>query len=395
MKEGEVILKPGREKSLLRFHPWVMSGAIAQTSGELSVGATVVVRDASGAFLGRGAWSPQSQISVRMWSFAEEAIDVQFFHRRLECCVARRRAMLPAGVANYRLVHGEADGLPGCVIDRYGDYFVCQFLSAGAERWRREILDALRALFPEAKGCYERSDTDARQREGLEERCGLLYGEEPPLLLEIEENGARFLVDVRKGHKTGFYLDQRENRAVHSWPAGGEVLNCFCYTGGFGVCAALAGARHVTQVDLSADALALARQNAERNLLPEGTFEYLQADVFQQLRKFRDEGRSFDVVILDPPKFAERHSQLERACRGYKDINLLGAKLTRPGGVLMTYSCSGAMTPELFRKVVGDACRDARREAYLLKELSQAPDHPITLNFPEGHYLTGLVLLLP
>ncbi|MBR0458905.1 MAG: class I SAM-dependent methyltransferase [Victivallales bacterium] len=396
MKESWIKLKKGRERSLLRRHPWVMSGAVEGTSGEVESGRTVEILSSSGEWLGRGAYSAESQIRARVWTFErEEAVDAAFFRRRVGACLARRRCVVPSGTEGYRLVHGEADGLPGCIVDIYGDVAVCQFLSAGAEHWREELTSAVREALPSLCGIYERSDTEARGREGLAPRCGLLWGKEPPELLTIHEDGLALQVDVRRGHKTGYYLDQRENRAVRDFYRGAEVLNCFCYTGGFGLRAAQCGAKHVTQVDISANALELARRNAALNHLPDEQFTYEKADVFQLLRKFRDMGRSFDVVILDPPKFADTHFQLEKAARGYKDINLLGAKLTRPGGILMTYSCSGAMTPDLFQKVVGDAARDAHRDAFLLRELAQAPDHPISLNFPEGRYLTGLELFLP
>ncbi|MBR4673580.1 MAG: class I SAM-dependent methyltransferase [Victivallales bacterium] len=391
----EIILQKGRERSLLRRHPWIFDGAVAAVSGAPLPGDTVEVYSFEGNWLARASYSPVSKLRARVWTFDQaEPIDQEFFNRRIDAAAAYRSRLALQNVTNaWRLVHGEADGLPGCVIDRYGDFVVCQFLCAGSEAAHEMILAALRRD-SSIRGIYERSDTDARERDGLKSRCGLLWGEEPPELFAIRENGISFLADLRTGHKTGFYLDQRDNRASLPFCHGADVLNCFCYTGGFGLRAAYEGAKSVTQVDLSAPALELARQNAELNGFYDSLFTYTKADVFEQLRRFRDMGRQFDVVVLDPPKFAETPKQLEKAARGYKDINLLGAKLTRPGGFLVTFSCSGAMTPELFAKIVGDAARDAGRSARIVRTMGQAPDHPVTLDFPEGRYLTGLQLSL-
>ena len=391
----EIILQKGRERSLLRRHPWIFDGAVAAVSGTPLPGETVEVYSFEGNWLARASYSPVSKLRARVWTFdQDEPIDQEFFNRRIDAAVAYRTRLALQKVTNaWRLVHGEADGLPGCVIDRYGEYAVCQFLCAGTEAAREMILAALKRDHS-IRGIYERSDTDARERDGLESRCGLLWGEEPPELFTIRENGLSFYANLRTGHKTGFYLDQRENRASLPFCHGAEVLNCFCFTGGFGLRAAQEGAKSVTQVDLSAPALELAQQNTELNGFDDSLFTYTKADVFEQLRRFRDMGRQFDVVILDPPKFAETPKQLEKAARGYKDINLLAAKLTRPGGFLVTFSCSGAMTPELFAKIVGDAARDAGRTARIVRTMGQAPDHPVTLDFPEGRYLTGLQLSL-
>ncbi|MDD4097352.1 MAG: class I SAM-dependent methyltransferase [Lentisphaeria bacterium] len=393
-----LILHKDRERSLQRRHPWIYSGAVAKVTGDPVPGETVEVLDASGEWLARAAYCPNSQIRARVWTFSEaEPIDEDFFRRRLQSAAAHRDQLGLSRVTNaWRVVHAEADGLPGCVIDKYDRFLVCQFLNAGAEAWRQEITAAAQATYPETIGVYERSDTDSRAREALPERCGAIHGQEPPALLSIRENGLQFLVDLKKGHKTGFYLDQRDNRALSPGAmAGGDVLNCFCYSGGFGLRAAQAGARLVVQVDAAESALDLARRNADGNGFPAGSFEYRQGDVFQVLRTFRDSRRDFSCIILDPPKFADTPGQLQKACRGYKDINLLAAKLLRPGGTLLTFSCSGAMTPELFGKVVGDAVRDAGRDARIVRCLGQAPDHPVTLNFPEGRYLTGLQLIIP
>lgn len=392
----EVVLHPQRERSLLRHHPWIFSGAVARVVGNPAAGDTVEVLGADGAWLARGAYSPASQIRLRVWTFdATEAVDDDFFRRRLASCRHYREHIGVRAQSNaWRLVHGEADGLPGCVVDRYGDFYVCQFSSVGAERWKAVIAGQLMAE-PGVRGVFERSDCDSRQREALPLTCGVLCGEEPPPLLELQENGLRVWADLQHGHKTGYYLDQRDNRALRDCYAGAaDVLNCFCYSGGFGIRAALAGAGRVTQVDAAEPALDLARQNAALNGLSDDRFRFVRGDVFQCLRRCRDARESFDVIILDPPKFADTQTQLAKACRGYKDINLLAAKLLRPGGTLLTFSCSGAMTPELFGKVVGDATRDAGRDSRVLRTLVQAPDHPLSLDFPEGHYLTGLELVL-
>lgn len=395
----QLTLKPGREKSLLRRHPWIFSGAVAGVQGDPGPGGTVEVLAADGAWLARAAWSPQSQISARVWTFdRDEKVGPDFFHRRLERALALRQSLpgLGPSITNtYRLVNAESDGLPGLVIDVYDRWLVVQCLSAGAERWKGEIVAAARALTPWAAGVYERSDVDVRAKEGLAPAAGALAGEAPPELVEVHEHGARFLVDVRAGHKTGFYLDQRDNRAVLAdYAAGREVLNCFAYTGGFGVIALKGGAAHVVNLDSSAAALELAGRNFALNGLPASQFTHQTGDAFSVLRQYRDARRQFDLIILDPPKFADSKHQVERAARGYKDINLLAFKLLRPGGRLFTFSCSGAVEPALFQKIVADAAVDAGREARIVQRLSQAPDHPVALNFPEAEYLKGLVCVV-
>lgn len=390
---SQIVVKAGRERPLRRGHPWVMSGAVDGVRGHPAPGETVDVVSAAGEWLGRGAWSPASAIRCRLWTrVAEEAVDEGFMRRRVEAAIAYRQALgwPEAGDTALRLVHGEADGLPGVTIDRYGEVLVGQFLSCGAEAWKATLVDAAMALTGCA-GFYERSDTAAREREGLTASCGLLRGEAPPELVTIREGALRFMVDVRTGHKTGFYLDQRENRKlVAAVSRDRDVLNAFAYTGGFGLAALAGGARSVLQVDTSAEALSLASRHAELNSFAPERWSCQRADVFVELRRCRDSRISFDLIILDPPKFADSRSQLEGACRGYKDINLLALKLLRPGGLLFTFSCSGAMTPELFRKVVADAAIDAGREAVALRELTQGLDHPQPLHLPEARYLTGL-----
>jgi 23S rRNA (cytosine1962-C5)-methyltransferase len=376
----------------MRRHPWIFSGAIATIQGQAQSGETVDIRSANGDWLARGAYSPTSQITVRIWSFDPHAdISAAFFRVRLQRAIEARRSFLTSGqFTAYRLVNAESDNLPGVIIDRYGDFLVCQFLTAGAEYWKRDLVAQLEELVP-SKGIYERSDVDVRTKEGLSICTGVLAGQAPPEKVEIQEGNLRFWVDIQQGHKTGFYLDQRENRAcLAEYAPGADVLNCFAYTGGFGVCALKYGAQSVTQVETSGNALELARENVTLNDLDATRVAYVQDDVFQVLRRYRDARRQFDLMILDPPKFAESRHQLAGASRGYKDINLLAMKLLRPGGILFTFSCSGLMTPELFQKIVADAAIDAGRDAQIIKRLSQAADHPVSLNFPEGGYLKGL-----
>jgi 23S rRNA (cytosine1962-C5)-methyltransferase len=389
-----VVLKPGRDKSLLRRHPWVYSGAIQRISGDAQAGETVTVQDREGNFLCLGAYSPESQIRVRAWTFdPQDPVDSDFFRSRLQAAInARLELLIPATTNAYRLVHGESDRLPGLIIDHYGEVLVLQFLSAGPEHWRETIVDNLWDLLHPA--CiYERSDVDVRRLEGLPERTGILRGELPSSQIEIQEGALRFLVDVVHGHKTGFYLDQRANRArVAQLAQGREVLDGFCYTGGFSMAALKNGARSVLAIDASEEALAGVREHIALNGLDEGQIALQPGNVFALLRTLRDSDRQFDMVILDPPKFAPSASHAERAARGYKDINLLALKLLRPGGILATFSCSGGISAELFQKIVAGAALDAGVEARILERLTQAADHPVALSFPEGEYLKGLIV---
>jgi 23S rRNA (cytosine1962-C5)-methyltransferase len=386
-------LKPGREKSLLRRHPWIFSGAVARLDGDPAPGATVDLLAADGQFLARAAYSPSSQIRARVWTFDQaELVDLDFFRRRIETALAARASLhLPSGTDALRIIHAESDGLPGLIVDHYADTLVAQFLSAGAEFWRATIADILL----EATGLesiYERSDADVRELEGLPQRTGPLRGAIPPSPFIILENNLKFNVNLATGHKTGFYLDQRENRLrVRNLAEGRDVLDCFCYSGGFTVNALAGGAKSVLSVDASAEALALCRQNVALNSPDDARHSFLEGDVFQLLRKFRDEARSFDLIVLDPPKFAPTTAQAEKAARGYKDINLLAFKLLRPGGLLVTCSCSGGVDAALFQKIVASAALDAGVDARILAHLEQAPDHPVALNFPEGAYLKGLI----
>lgn len=386
-----VTLQNKREYSILRRHPWIFSGAVAKVEGDPCAGDTVQVKAADGTLLGMGAYSPESQIRVRLWTFADSEIDATFISNRIAQAIGGRSLFLGEGATNaFRLVNAEADGIPGLIADRYGDWIVCQFTTAGVERWKKEIVEALQRYSP-CKGVYERSDVDVRTREGLLPLTGVLAGETPPERIEIVENGTRYYVDVLQGHKTGFYLDQRDNRAmVKRYANGLDVLNAFSYTGGFGVAAVTAAAASVTHVDLSEPSLALARENTALNTCHVEESTFICGNVFEVLRSFRDAAKTFDMIILDPPKFADSKGSLMKAARGYKDINLLAMKLLRPGGLLATFSCSGLMTSDLFDKVVSDAAVDAKRDFQVLKRLQQAEDHPEGLCFPEGLYLKGL-----
>jgi 23S rRNA (cytosine1962-C5)-methyltransferase len=390
-----IILKPGREKSVLRRHPWIFSGAIGGVEGNPSLGETVEVQTSAGQPLGWAAFSPHSQIQARMWTFDPKAtIDEAFFRQALTKAIEARRFLLDSGIISsdsLRLVHAESDGLPGFILDRYGEGLVMQVLSAGSECWR-DTLSALAVELTGARWLYERSDVDARRLEGLEPRTGFAAGEIPPDEVQIHENGAKLWVGIRQGHKTGYYLDQRENRLkVKQLAAGRDVLDCFSYTGSFAISVGLGGATSVLCVDSSADAIKASQRNVQLNALDLARFDWLEADVFQALRTFRDSRRSFDLIILDPPKFAQTASQAERASRAYKDINLLAFKLLRPGGLLVTFSCSGGIDEDLFQKIVAGSALDAGVDAQILERLHQGPDHPVALNFPEGAYLKGFI----
>ena len=386
-----IVLKPKREESLQRRHPWVFSGAIADIQGDPAPGTTVEVRDAGGRLCGRGAWSAAPKIAVRMWTFdPDESVDEEFLAGRIARALAGRAGMYDADGA-VRLVYAESDGLPGLIVDRYAGCLVAQFLSAGAEAWKEPIT----RLLAEQTGCttvYERSDTESRAWEGLPSAAGVLWGDAPPERITVCIDGLRFLVDVRHGHKTGFYLDQRTNRtAAGRYLKGRNVLDCFTYTGAFAATALRAGATGVTCVDASADALELARANIGLNANESSAVEYITGDVFSVLRGFRDRGRTFDAVILDPPKFAASRSAVKGACRGYKDINMMACRLLTPGGILVTFSCSQHIDPELFQRTVAFGALDAGRDVQVMEWLHQSPDHPVPLAFPEGLYLKGLI----
>lgn len=385
-----VVLKPGRERSLARRHPWVFSGAIERVDGEPAAGETVHVHSSSGALLATAAYSPRSQIRARVWSWGESAIDPRFFHQRVEdAAVARAALGIGVDTDALRLVHAESDGLPGVIADRYGDTVVMQILSTGAERWRDAIADALCGV-PGVQRVWERSDAEVRELEGLHLRSGLVRGSPAPVSTVISEHGLRFRVDIAAGQKTGFYLDQRDNRQVlRRLASGRDVLDCFSYTGGFSLNALAGGAKSLVAIDSSALALDIARANAQENGL--SSAEWIEDDVFQCLRRLRDTHRNFDLIVLDPPKLAPTAAHAERAARAYKDINLLAFKMLRPGGFLMTFSCSGGVSGALFQKIVAGAALDAGVDARIEAWLHAAADHPVALHFPEGEYLKGLL----
>ena len=397
-----IILKAGREKSLQRRHPWIFSGAIECIDGAPASGDTVPVRDTAGNFLAWAAYNAASQITARVWSWDEnETIDAEFFVTRIFNALAMRRTLgllpSPSGRGaggegeGARLIHAESDGLPGLIVDQYGDVLVMQLGGAGPEHWRDTLADILQELCRPV--CiYERSDSDGRELEGLTSRSGVLRGTLPDNV-EVTEHGLRFAVDVAAGQKTGFYLDQRDNRALTGTLAQDkDVLNCFCYTGGFSLYALRGGAKSVLSIDSSQEALQLAQRNVELNGLDSTRADWQCADVFEALRKLRDQNRKFDLIVLDPPKFAPTAAFAEKAARAYKDINLLGFKLLRPSGLLFTYSCSGGISDDLFQKIIAGAALDAGVNAQIVKKLHAAPDHPVLLSFPEGAYLKGLML---
>lgn len=388
----KIILNAGREKSLLRRHPWIFASAIRSVDMEIVPGATVDLLSSEGKFLARASYSPISQIRARVWTFEDESVDKDFFRRKIQTAIELRRMSRVENHTNaYRLLHAESDGMPGFVVDRYKDLLVLQSTTAGSDFWKEIIADVL-VEETGIQNIYERSDVDVRELEGLKPITGVLRGTSTDPQLQITEYNLKFNVDIQHGHKTGFYLDQCANRQrVGEFAKDRDVLNCFCYTGGFSIHALANGAKSVLSVDSSADALALLEENIALNRVPADRHTSIEGDVFQLLRKFRDENRSFDMIILDPPKFAPTAAHAEKASRAYKDINLLAFKLLRHGGVLFTYSCSGGIDAALFQKIVASAALDAGVDARIIEHLSQGSDHPVSLHFPEGAYLKGLV----
>lgn len=398
----DLILKKGKERSLLRRHPWVFDTAVQRLSGKPQSGETVRVLSNDGRFLAWAAFSPASTLRARCWSFREDdVIDAAWFEKKISDAVEARNVLQERTNA-VRLIFGEADGLPGLIVDRYADCLVTQFQAAGVEAHREEIADILMKVTG-AKTIFDRSDAATRQREGLPLRSELLRGEEPPEAIEVTEDGVRYGVDVRIGHKTGFYVDQRESRLTAQKAAeefrrvhgrGMRALNCFCYTGGFSLALLKGGAAEVISVDSSQDALDMAKANAERNGFDGEHAKFVCEDVFTYLRKLRDAGEQFDLVILDPPKFASNHHQVDRAARAYKDINLNGLRLLQAGGQLFTFSCSGAIDVDLFQKIVAGAVFDAGCDAWAIGRFGGGIDHPLLMTYPEGEYLKGLHLLV-
>ncbi len=384
-----LILKKGREKPLKHKHPWIFSGAVERVEGDPAPGETVEIRSFGGEFLAQGAYSPESQIRARVWSWLQDQdVSIDFFRSKIKQAI-QYREQVKYDYPMRRLIHAESDGLPGLVVDQYGEVLVLQLLSVGSDLWRDDLIQIL-AEETGAKSIYERSDVVVRKLEGLEPRTGLLFGQETEELLHIEQGGLQYWIDIRKGHKTGYYLDQRVNREVVGELCSGlSVLDCFCYSGGFSMQALKNGAESVTLVDESERALKLAEKHILSNQLPVERMTTQKGDVFEVLRKFRDQAKSFDVIILDPPKFAPTASFANRAARGYKDINLLAFKLLKPGGLLATFSCSGGISREFFLRILSGAALDAGVNARIQLHMGQSADHSINLSFPEGTYLKG------
>ncbi|HPU51452.1 MAG TPA: class I SAM-dependent methyltransferase [Burkholderiaceae bacterium] len=390
--QATLTLKPGKDRPLLRRHPWIFAGGVARVQGNPAPGDTVRVVSAEGRFLGWGAFSPASSIRARMWSFDEHAqIDDDWIAARVAAAVGRR-ADLSFVTDAVRLVFGEGDGLPGVVVDRYGGQLVVQLMSAGAERWRDAIVAGVRAVTG-LDDVYERSDAAAREREGLPIREGVICGAAPGAALAVTEHGVRYLVDVPQGHKTGFYIDQRDSRReVARHAAGRAVLNCFSYTGGFSLAALAGGAASVLSIDSSGPALARAAEQQALNGQQSAQCEWREADVFESLKQMVAAGQRFDLIVLDPPKFAPSVHHVDKAARAYKEINLKAMRLLNPGGMLFTFSCSGAIDVDLFQKIVAGAVFDAQVDVQMLRRLQAGEDHPMLMTHPEGEYLKGLLL---
>lgn len=392
---GILFLKSGRAKPAANRHPWIFSGAIDRVEGSPEPGDLVAVNDHRGDYLATGYFNPHSQIRARLLTWdPNEAIDEAFWHGRLQRAIDGRTALALEPETNaYRLVNAEADGLPGLVIDRYADYLVLQSLTMGIEK-RKEMLVGILADLLAPAGILERSDVAVRGKEGLPQASGLLWGEEAPDPFSIRENGREFAVDLKQGHKTGFYLDQRDNRAIvgrKEWVEGKTLLNVFAYTGGFSVYAASANAGQITNIDSSIPALEMAEMNVLNTAPSRTADEYIAGDAFEVLRYLRDEGAQYEAIILDPPKFAHSQGDVQRASRGYKDLNLLALQLIQAGGLLATFSCSGHISADLLQKILFGAAVDAGRDVQILAPLSQAADHPVLLTFPESAYLKGFL----
>lgn len=394
---GQIVIKAEREKPVLNQHPWVFSGTIAEVKGNPAPGEIVDVVSVKGKFLARGYWNPRSQIQVRILTWRDEPVDEGWWHTMIARAIESRAIYGERDAA--RLINAENDFLPGLVVDRYGDWLVLQALTLGIDQRKTMIAEVLAEQL-QPRGIYERSDVDVRRKEGLNEVKGLLWGEEPPPLIEVREFERTLLIDVRSGHKTGYYLDQADNRAVFLdlckdlvtlEPRELRVLNLFSYSGSFSLHMLPYG--RAVNVDASRDALELAEQITQRNFPQRDNLaEYILGDVFDYLRDIAGQHEEFDVVVLDPPKFAHSAQQVEKAARGYKDLNLHAFKVVKPGGYLMTFSCSGAISRDLFQKIVFGALADSGRQAQIIRHLSQAQDHPVALTFPEGEYLKGLLL---
>lgn len=390
----DVILKKGKEKAALQRHPWIFSGAIEKVKGEPVNGEVVKVFAADKSFLAYGYYNNQSRVAVRLLEWEENAtIDKDWYQEKLKRAIAARGHVLSNGGTNTcRLVFSEADYLPGLIVDKYADFLSLQILSAGIENVKADIIDILREeLNP--TGIFDKSDANARTHENLEVAQGLLWGENPPEFIEVKENGVRYHINIADGQKSGFYCDQRDNREIlAAYAKDKEVLDCFCYSGGFTLNSLKKGAKHITSVDSSALAIETLKHNLGLNGFTEDQQTSIQSDVNKQLRAFKEEGRTFDVIILDPPKYAPSRSALDRAARAYKDLNRLGMLLLNPGGILATYSCSGAVDLETFKQIIAWAALDAGKEVQIIKQFHQPEDHPVRISFPEGEYLKGLLV---
>ena len=394
MEHGTVFLSPGKDKPVRQGHPWIFSGALRKEPRDPVAGMTVDVLDADKKFVARGYYNPSSQIRVRVLTTNEfEMIDAPFIRQRIRASIERRADILASGqTTSVRLVAHESDLLPGLIVDRYGEWIVFQIVTAGMERWRKEIIQALIDVCKPI-GIMERSDDAVREKEGLPIRSEVVFGAPASGLIPILENGMKLFVDIEGGHKTGFYLDQRDNRAViRDYANGRRVLNCFSFTGGFSIAAMLGGATDIINADESGPALEISRKNLEANGFNTRDDQFVRADVFKLLRDYKSTGETFDLIILDPPKFVSSNAQIDRACRGYKDLNLLAMQLLKPDGLLATFSCSGLISRDLFQKVVFGASVDAKCNMQILRHLSQSEDHPTLLTFPESLYLKGLLL---
>lgn len=392
--KNEVYLNKGREKNLFYKHPWVFSGAIQRIKGDINNGEPVFVKSYDGNTLGIASFSKYSQISLRMWTFGNESFGEDYFYVRIKEAYERKIKIINKKSDSFRVIFGEADMLPGLIIDKYSDIIVCQFLSAGVDYFKDEIIDAIiKVLNP--KVIYERSDNEIRAKEGLELVKKVIYGNLTSEFVTINESGVYFYADIVNGHKTGFYFDQRDNRfELQNYCQNKEVLNCFSYTGGFGIFALKGGANLLVNVETSETANNIAKKNIILNNLDLNKVIFEEEDAFRLLRKYRDVNKQFDVIVLDPPKFAENASQVKKASKGYKDINLLAIKLLRKNGILFTFSCSGHISNEIFYNIISSAAFDSGREVRIIKQLTQASDHPILTTFPESHYLKGLVCLV-
>lgn len=389
----DIILKKGKEKAAILRHPWIFSGALDKIKGKPANGEIVAVWSASQEFLAYGYFNDQSRVALRLMEWDQEVtIDEAWYTQKLEKAIASRAHILDEHTNTCRLVFSEADLLPGLIIDKYADFLSVQILSAGIENVKDTIINILRSLL-NPKGIFDKSDAAARKHENLESEQGLLWGEEPPEFIEVKENGVVYHINIADGQKSGFYCDQRDNREIlAAYSKEKSVLDCFCYSGGFTLNSLKAGASHVTSVDSSALALETLKHNLKLNGFSEESQTSVQCDVNKQLRVFKDENKKFGVIVLDPPKYAPSRAALDRAARAYKDLNRLGMLLLEPGGILATYSCSGAVDMETFKQIIAWAALDAGREVQIIKQFHQPEDHPIRLSFPEGEYLKGLLL---